>query len=47
MKFEFNNNELNVILTALNEMPHRVVAELINKIITEAKKQESEDNAKV
>lgn len=47
MKFELTNNELSIVLTALNEMPHRLVAELINKLITEARAQEGEQDAKL
>ena len=36
---ELNVNEVNVILTALREMPYRVVSDLINNIVTQAEVQ--------
>lgn len=35
---ELSINETNVVLTALRELPHRVVADLITKVVAQAQK---------
>lgn len=37
--FELTLNETNVVIAALRELPHRVVADLLNKVIAQAQKQ--------
>lgn len=49
MKIELNKEEINVVLGALNEMPHRVVHELIGNIVKQVqnemnKEAENENN---
>jgi hypothetical protein len=39
VKLELNVNEINVVLGALREMPHRVVNDLINNIVAQAQSQ--------
>lgn len=39
VNLELSVNELNVVITALRELPHRVVAELVNKVVAQAQKQ--------
>jgi len=36
---ELNVNEVNLVLGALRELPHRVVDQVLNKIIAQAQKQ--------
>ena len=39
INLELNVNEVNVLLTALREMPHRVVNDFINNILAQAQSQ--------
>jgi hypothetical protein len=39
LTLELNVNEINVVLGALREMPHRVVNDLINNIVAQAQSQ--------
>ena len=36
---ELNVNEVNLVLGALRELPHRVVNDLLNKVVAQAQKQ--------
>ena len=36
---ELNINEINIVLGALRELPHRVVDQTLNKVIMQAQKQ--------
>lgn len=36
---ELSINEVNVVIGALRELPHRVVADLITKVVAQAQKQ--------
>ena len=42
---ELNINEVNLVLGALRELPHRVVNDLLNKVIAQAQKQVPAPNA--
>lgn len=39
VNLELNINEINLILGALRELPHRVVNDLLNKVVAQAQKQ--------
>ena len=36
---ELNINEINIVIGALRELPHRVVDQTLNKVIMQAQKQ--------
>lgn len=44
---ELNINEVNLVLGALRELPHRVVNDVLNKVIAQAQKQVPAQNAPV
>ena len=39
IRLELNINEINIVLGALRELPHRVVDQTLNKVIMQAQKQ--------
>jgi hypothetical protein len=43
VKLEFTINDLNIVIAALRELPHRVSDEVIRKIIAQAQKTSSLD----
>jgi len=42
---ELSVNEVNLVLGALRELPHRVVNDILNKVIAQAQKQVPAPNA--
>ena len=36
---EVNNNELNIIMSGLQELPHKVVDQIIHKLVVQAQTQ--------
>jgi len=45
-KLEFTSNEINVVLASLSKMPYDQVAQLIEKILADVKKQAETNNVK-
>lgn len=39
VSINLTSNETNIVVAALRELPHRVVAELVNKIMEQVKNQ--------
>lgn len=44
---ELNINEVNLVLGALRELPHRVVNDVLNKVIAQAQRQVPQQNGPV